>query len=118
MSHEPKSWIVAYDIADPRRLRKVHRLMQKYGVPMQYSAFNVVLSDPQMTALLDELQALIDDRADDVRAYHLPASCKVWTAGSAPLPDGVTLSAGQAAEVLLGTAAGAAASQALPLDVM
>ena len=115
MSQEPKSWIVAYDIADPRRLRKVHRLMQKFGVPMQYSAFNVVLSDPQIAALLVELEALIDERADDVRAYHLPASCKVWMAGSTALPDGVTLSAGQAADVLLGAATGAS-SQALPLD--
>ena len=34
-------WLVAYDIAHPRRLGRVFRLLQKHGVPVQYSVFSV-----------------------------------------------------------------------------
>ena len=32
-------YIVAYDIADPKRLQRVHRTMRGYGDPLQYRSF-------------------------------------------------------------------------------
>jgi CRISPR-associated protein Cas2 len=104
VSLERKRWIVAYDIADPRRLRAVHRTVRQFGVALQYSAFQVLLTDAELKSLLQALEHIIDDQADDVRAYHVPASCKVWTTGAPTLPDGVTLDAAQAAGLLLGAA--------------
>lgn len=101
MSHEKKSWIVAYDIADPKRLRRVHRVVRKFGVTMQYSAFSVVLTDAEMQGLLQALESIIDSKSDDVRAYHVPAHCKVWTVGCAAMPEGVVLDGASAATLLL-----------------
>ncbi len=37
-------YIVAYDMADPERLQRVHRTMRGYGDPLQYSVFRCMLS--------------------------------------------------------------------------
>ncbi len=33
MKHQQKAWLVAYDIRQPRRLRRVHRVLRKEGAP-------------------------------------------------------------------------------------
>ena len=104
MSHQPKAWLVAYDICEPRRLRRVHRLLRKEGVAAQYSAFTVEANDEQIDRLLERLRTLIDERADDVRAYHVPASCTVWSLGVQHWPDGICLSATHATRLLIDTA--------------
>ena len=100
MRHQQKAWLVAYDIREPRRLRRVHRQLRKEGVPAQYSVFTVEADDVQIAHLLEKLTALIDERVDDVRAYHLPASCTVWSLGSQDWPDGICLNGTQAARLL------------------
>ena len=104
MRHEPKAWIVAYDIRQPRRLRRVHRQLRKEGVAAQYSVFTVEADDEQIERLLACLRLLIDEHEDDLRAYHLPASCPVWSLGTQQLPDGICLSATHAARLLTATA--------------
>ncbi len=99
--HQQKAWLVAYDICEPRRLRRVHKHLRKEGVPAQYSAFTVEADDVQIEQLLAKLKALIDERVDDLRAYHLPASCTVWSLGSQQWPDGLCLSATHAARLLM-----------------
>ena len=32
---------MAYDVSDPKRLRKVHKTMSAWGEPLQYSVFSV-----------------------------------------------------------------------------
>ena len=80
-------WLVTYDIADKRRLSRVHRMMKKHGVPVQYSVFLVPASAPQMGALMAQTATLIDAQADDVRAYCLPEKGWSVTLGSAILPE-------------------------------
>ena len=78
-------WLLAYYIADKRRLGRVHRLIKKHGVPLQYSVFMVPATDAEMDALLAHMATLIDARADDVRAYRLPSKGWRMTLGSATL---------------------------------
>ena len=92
---------MAYDIREPRRLRRVHRCLRKLGLPAQYSAFTVEADDTQITAHLDRLERLIDCRVDDLRAYHLPARCPVWRLGRQGWPDGLILAPQQAARLVL-----------------
>lgn len=110
--HQQKAWLVAYDICEPRRLRRAHKQLRKEGVPAQYSAFTVEADDVQIERLLGKLKALIDESVDDLRAYHLPASCTVWSLGSQQWPDGLCLSATHAAKLL--TQANATSSTELP----
>ena len=58
-------YLVAYDIADDRRLRKVGKKMADYGTRLQYSVFLVLLSEFERLELevaLAELIKLPDDR--------------------------------------------------------
>lgn len=96
-------WFVAYDIAHPRRLRRVHRCVRREGVAMQYSGFAVAGEHHDLRSLLDRLATLIDAKADDVRAYHLPARCQVWSLGRQAWPDGVVLAGHDALLQLLST---------------
>lgn len=100
-THQTKTWLVAYDICEPRRLRRVHRLLRKKGLAAQYSAFTVEADDAQIDAVLKALEAEIDVRVDDLRAYHLPASCPVWRLGLQEWPAGLWLEPVQAARLLL-----------------
>ena len=103
-TREKKTWLVCYDIREPKRLRRVHRSLRKEGATVQYSAFSVYGSDADMRRILDRLLLLIDERADDLRAYHLPERCQVWTLGVQHLPDNVFLDATSASRLLLANA--------------
>ena len=116
-THQIKTWLVAYDIRAPRRLRRVHRYLRKLGLPAQYSAFTVEADDVQIADHLARLEHLIDTRADDLRAYHLPASCPVWRLGRQGWPEGLILAPRDAARLLLSPEVGAAdaAAEAGPI---
>ena len=63
-------YLVCYDIADAKRLRKVHKKMLGFGDPLQYSVFKCDLNDTEkalMLAALDELINLAQDRVMIVR---------------------------------------------------
>lgn len=76
-----RCWIIAYDISDPKRLGRVYRLMLKRGIPQQRSVFRATMSAIQARSLRDELAALIDRRADDVRMYPLPEDAEIIRLG-------------------------------------
>jgi CRISPR-associated protein Cas2 len=99
-----KTWLVAYDIREPRRLRRLHRCLKCEGAAVQYSAFCVEAGDERMARLLQRVAGLIDMRADDVRAYHVPTHCRVWAIGRQQMPDGVFLEGSAAVRQLLGMA--------------
>lgn len=86
-----QSYLVCYDIADPRRLGRVHRFLTKEAVPVQYSVFNAALTLFELEMLVDELTALIDLEEDDVRIYPLPAKPRILSLGRGFFPEGITL---------------------------
>ena len=69
------SWIVAYDISDPKRLRKVATACEDYGVRKQYSVFLVRLSATDFVRLRTRLYDLIDLNEDQVLFIPLCARC-------------------------------------------
>lgn len=84
------AYLVCYDIADPRRLSRVFRLLKGIGRHLQYSVFHCVLTWQQLTGLEAELKELIEEKEDDVRIYPLPADEKVFVLGCGDrLPEGV-----------------------------
>lgn len=68
----PRAYLVCYDIADPRRLRRVHRELKSCALPVQYSVFLALMSPRQVKQLMKRLEELIDTRRDDIRAYPIP----------------------------------------------
>lgn len=89
--NDPAPWLLAYDIAEPARLRRVHRHVRGEGVPLQYSVFLLEKTPRQVLRLRDELAELIDPVRDDVRIYRLPSRPDMETLGRSNLPEGVDL---------------------------
>ncbi|MCK2127771.1 CRISPR-associated endonuclease Cas2 [Thauera aromatica] len=82
----PRSWLITYDITDPRRLVRLHRFLVKAATPVQYSVFHYEGSPAQMGRLMAAIETRIDPRTDDVRGYQLPAQLSVDTLGRGHLP--------------------------------
>jgi CRISPR-associated protein Cas2 len=71
-------YLVSYDISDPKRLRKVARSLEGFGVRLQYSVFECPLDDLRLAKLKAELQPLLDHEEDQVLFVSLgPSSSDV-----------------------------------------
>lgn len=89
--NEPRNWLIAYDIADPKRLQRVHRFLSSQAVPVQYSVF-ATRSSPMKTGLIRAgLAAIIDEREDDVRIYPVPEPADLAVLGKKAFPDGLSI---------------------------
>lgn len=88
---QPRKWLVAYDVREPRRLKRVHALLTKTAVPVQYSMFAAAGSAQVMRRLAAAVERLMDVHADDVRFYPIPEQPLVYTIGPTMLPDAVLL---------------------------
>lgn len=61
-----RTYVVAYDISDAKRLRRVFRLLRGYGEHLQFSVFSCDLSPAELVELQAQLKAIIDQRDDQV----------------------------------------------------
>jgi len=59
-------WIVCYDVADPKRLRRVYRALLGYGEWIQFSVFRCDLSARERVRLQGELEQEIRPQEDQV----------------------------------------------------
>jgi CRISPR-associated protein Cas2 len=75
-----RTWLVGYDIASPRRLRRVARLLERHAVRVQYSLFAASWTEAEFDAVWRQLAGIINPRCDDVRAWPLAenASVEAW----------------------------------------
>jgi CRISPR-associated protein Cas2 len=74
-------WLIAHDIADPKRLQKVWRFMQKEGVRLQYSVYLFSGSREQLDQVLDKLNKIVNNKEDDVRIYAITENTRIWGLG-------------------------------------
>lgn len=63
-------WLVSYDIADQKRLRKVARAVAAVGERLHYSLFLCRIDEGELLALQRRIARLINIRADSV--HYLP----------------------------------------------
>lgn len=68
--------ILTYDVnittkTGEKRLRKVAKLCEKYGVRVQNSVFEVLVDNSQLITLKSQLEAVIDHEQDSIRFYRL-----------------------------------------------
>ena len=75
--------VVAYDITDEKRLRRVADICKQYGTRVQYSIFECHLDEEELTELWLRLLEEIDESEDRLVAYRLDARCarETLTAG-------------------------------------
>lgn len=86
--------VVTYDVdtsdaAGQKRLRKVARICERYGMRAQNSVFEVPVSAAQLVVLKRESAKIIDMSQDSVRFYRLGSSCgkRIETMGRKPLVE-------------------------------
>ena len=68
---ERTRYLVAYDIRDPRRLRRVHAVASDYGEPLQYSVFVCDLTKVELIALKRDLLAAMKSSEDSIGIFDL-----------------------------------------------
>jgi CRISPR-associated protein Cas2 len=69
--------LVAYDIetttlAGQRRLARVAKICEGYGIRVQYSLFECRLTEADLARLQIELEDVLDTHADHIRFYRFP----------------------------------------------
>jgi len=70
-----KHWhLVAYDVRDPKRLRRVAKKLEGYGTRIQYSVFRCRLDNLTLEKLHWELNQIMEDE-DDLLVMPLCANC-------------------------------------------
>lgn len=67
-------YIVAYDICDAKRLRRVHRKMCGFGEALQYSVFRCDLNPSERVLLIEALTPIINQREDQVMLINIGPS--------------------------------------------
>lgn len=73
--------LMIYDIVDNKRRNKMVKCLEAYGVRVQKSAFEALLSKKQYDKMLRESSALIDESVDSLRVYVLDDVIDVYTWG-------------------------------------
>jgi CRISPR-associated protein Cas2 len=81
--------LVAYDIADPKRLSRVAKVCKDYGIRVEYSVFECDLPPYMFEEMWRELNAIIDHDNDAIIAYIICRSCveRTIVAGTAARSD-------------------------------
>lgn len=76
-ANDEHAYVVTYDIADPRRWRRVFKLMHGYGRWLQLSVFHCRLDGGRRADMALALERLIDPSADHVIILDLGPAAEV-----------------------------------------
>jgi CRISPR-associated protein Cas2 len=66
-----RHYLVTYDIADSKRLRRVFKTMKGFGAHVQFSVFQCDLPDIDLVRMKTALTEIIDQREDQVLIIDL-----------------------------------------------
>jgi len=87
-----RCYLVFYDVRDPRRLRRVFKVMKGYGEHWQFSVFFCILKDIDRVRMQVDLEAEMNLKEDQALVVDLgpdeEAARKAATVIGQPLPQG------------------------------
>lgn len=66
-----RCYLVCYDIREPKRLRRTHKLMKAYGEAWQYSVFYCTLKPIDRVRLENDLREVVNLNVDQVLIVDL-----------------------------------------------
>ena len=93
------TFLIAYDIRDPARLRRVHARIIRDGVRLHFSLYAADLGESAHASLLADLARLIDPACDDVRIYPVPDPPRGARLGPQQMADDLLLFGSPAASL-------------------
>jgi CRISPR-associated protein Cas2 len=68
--------LIAYDVADERRLKQIAKLMEAYGERVQRSVFECVIDEHQLRIIIHKTKHLMKRKEDKVQLYHFCDACE------------------------------------------
>ena len=72
-------YLITYDIVKDRTRVKVSKILEDYGVRVQYSVFESDMDEEELKTVLKKLKALINPAEDNIKFYNLCANCTAKT---------------------------------------
>ncbi|NPA39645.1 MAG: CRISPR-associated endonuclease Cas2 [Thermodesulfobacteria bacterium] len=72
---EKQNYLVCYDISDEKRLRKIAKIMEDYGIRVLYSVFECYLTQEDFLEMKEKVEAIMDWLEDKVIYYRLCERC-------------------------------------------
>lgn len=89
MSLRRRNWVIAYDIADKKRLTLIYKLCQSFAFPLQNSLFITQATQKELDQFCLSLRSIINENEDDVRIYPTGNFFDMEVMGTSRLPEGV-----------------------------
>ena len=71
-------YVVAYDVTEPRRLRRVQRVTSRHGVFLQRSVYFFSGEGTELVRVLREAAGVLEQGQDDLRVYALSGPDDLW----------------------------------------
>ena len=68
-------YFISYDVSDAKRLHKVAKTLENYGIRVQYSFFEWEMKEEQKTKLVSEILKIIKVKEDSLLVYPLCEDC-------------------------------------------
>ncbi|PID64634.1 MAG: CRISPR-associated endonuclease Cas2 [Gammaproteobacteria bacterium] len=82
MGRNRKKWyVIAYDIRNEKRLRRLHYYLKKEAVALQKSVFLLSADAEGRNRVKAEIKSRVNNREDDVRIYPVFNPDTLWVAG-------------------------------------
>lgn len=69
-------YLIAYDVSDPKRLRRVAKCCEFYGGRVEKSVFEVDLNEQIFQQFMNDVSALLNRSQDYLVAYRICAACE------------------------------------------
>lgn len=81
------AYVVCYDIANPKRLRKAARILQGEALRLQKSVYLLVGTPAVLQRCWQQLSLCVDPAHDDLRCYTIPAHSPLECLGARVVHD-------------------------------
>ena len=71
-----RTYLILYDIADPKRLRRIHALCKAHGLPQQYSVFEARMTQRKWLTFCRKASAILKPSEDQLVCLPLCEGCR------------------------------------------
>lgn len=67
--------LIAYDIQDDKRRKKISDILEGFGYRVNYSVFELSITKTKYIKLLSQCEEILVKKEDSLRIYHLCEKC-------------------------------------------
>lgn len=69
------NYLIAYDIKDDKKRKKVSDILEGYGYRVNYSVFECKTNKTKLKNLTNQIKKYLNTKQDSVRFYHICKNC-------------------------------------------